>query len=86
MAKENAAIAIYNTHNEAEAAIKELHKSATDMKKLSISKCLDKFFSFTVLFQTTQNFIDFFLIQVAVIIEIDHQTGSHFTGTKTSDR
>jgi len=36
MAKENAAIAIYNTHIEAEAAIKELQKSGIDMKKLSI--------------------------------------------------
>ena len=36
MAKENAAIAIYNTHIDAEAAIKELQKSGIDMKKLSI--------------------------------------------------
>ena len=36
MAKENAAIAVYNTHTEAEAAIKELQKSGIDMKKLSI--------------------------------------------------
>ena len=36
MAKENAAIAIYNTHIQAEAAIKELQKSGIDMKKLSI--------------------------------------------------
>ena len=36
MAKENAAISIYNTHIEAVAAIKELQKSGIDMKKLSI--------------------------------------------------
>jgi len=36
MAKENAAVAVYNTHIEAEAAIKELQKSGIDMKKLSI--------------------------------------------------
>ncbi|MBL7226026.1 MAG: permease [Desulfobacteraceae bacterium] len=36
MAKENAAIAVYNTHTQAEAAIKELQKSGIDMKKLSI--------------------------------------------------
>jgi len=36
MKKENAAIAVYNTHTEAEAAIKELQKSGIDMKKLSI--------------------------------------------------
>lgn len=36
MAKENAAIAIYDTHIQAEAAIKELQKSGVDMKKLSI--------------------------------------------------
>lgn len=36
MKKENAAIAIYNTHTEAEEAIKELQKSGIDMKKLSI--------------------------------------------------
>ena len=36
MKKENAAIAIYNTHTEAEAAIKELQKSGINMKKLSI--------------------------------------------------
>lgn len=36
MAKENAAVAIYNTHTQAEAAIKELQKSGVDMKKLSI--------------------------------------------------
>ena len=36
MTKENAAVAIYNTHTQAEAAIKELQKSGIDMKKLSI--------------------------------------------------
>lgn len=36
MTKENAAVAIYNTHTQAEAAIKELQKSGVDMKKLSI--------------------------------------------------
>jgi len=36
MAKENAAIAVYDTHTQAEAAIKELQKSGIDMKKLSI--------------------------------------------------
>jgi hypothetical protein len=36
MKKENAAIAVYNTHIDAEAAIKELQKSGIDMKKLSI--------------------------------------------------
>ena len=36
MAKENAAIAVYDTHIQAEAAIKELQKSGIDMKKLSI--------------------------------------------------
>lgn len=36
MAKENAAVAVYKTHIEAEAAIKELQKSGIDMKKLSI--------------------------------------------------
>ncbi len=36
MAKENAVVAVYNTHTEAEAAIKELQKSGIDMKKLSI--------------------------------------------------
>ena len=36
MKKENAAIAVYNTHTDAEAAIKELQKSGIDMKKLSI--------------------------------------------------
>jgi hypothetical protein len=32
----NSAVAIYNTHAEAEAAIKELQKSGFDMKRLSI--------------------------------------------------
>lgn len=36
MKKENAVIAVYNTHTDAEAAIKELQKSGIDMKKLSI--------------------------------------------------
>jgi len=36
MKKENAAIGIYNTHTDAEAAIKELEKAGIDMKKLSI--------------------------------------------------
>ena len=36
MVKENAAVAVYKTHTEAEAAIKELQKSGIDMKKLSI--------------------------------------------------
>ncbi len=36
MKKENAAIAVYNTHTDAEAAIKELQKAGIDMKKLSI--------------------------------------------------
>lgn len=36
MTKENAAIAVYDTHIQAETAIKELQKSGIDMKKLSI--------------------------------------------------
>ncbi len=36
MAKQNLAVAIFNTHTEAEDAIKELQKSGYDMKKLSI--------------------------------------------------
>jgi uncharacterized membrane protein len=36
MAKKNAVVAVYNTHTEAEEAIKELEKSGFDMKKLSI--------------------------------------------------
>jgi hypothetical protein len=34
--KTNSVVAIYNTHTEAEAAVKELEKSGFDMKKLSI--------------------------------------------------
>ena len=34
--KKSAVIAIYATHKEAEEAIRELHKSGFDMKKLSI--------------------------------------------------
>jgi uncharacterized membrane protein len=36
MSKENLAVAIFNTHIEAENAVKELQKSGFDMKKLSI--------------------------------------------------
>ncbi len=36
MAKENAAVAIFNTHTEAEQAIKQMQKAGFDMKKLSI--------------------------------------------------
>ncbi len=36
MADKNAAVAIYNTHTEAEAAVKSLQKGGFDMKKLSI--------------------------------------------------
>jgi len=36
MSEKNAAVAIYNTHVEAEKAVKELQKSGFDMKKLSI--------------------------------------------------
>lgn len=36
MAEKNAAVAIYNTHSEAEAAVKQLQQSGFDMKKLSI--------------------------------------------------
>ena len=36
MPKENVAVAIFNTHEEAENAVKELQKSGFDMKKLSI--------------------------------------------------
>jgi hypothetical protein len=36
MAKENATVAVYKTHTEAEAAIRKLQKSGIDMKKLSI--------------------------------------------------
>lgn len=36
MSKENVAVGIFNTHVEAENAVKELQKSGFDMKKLSI--------------------------------------------------
>lgn len=36
MSDNNAAVGVYNTHTEAEAAIKELQRSGFDMKKLSI--------------------------------------------------
>ncbi len=36
MAKENTAVAVFNTHVEAETAVKELQKSGYDMKRLSI--------------------------------------------------
>ena len=36
MSENNAVVAIYNTHTEAERAIKELQKSGFDIKKLSI--------------------------------------------------
>ena len=36
MAQENAVVAIYHTHTDAEAAVKELQKAGYDMKKLSI--------------------------------------------------
>lgn len=36
MAKENAAVAIYNTHTEAEEAVRQLQKAGFDMTKLSI--------------------------------------------------
>jgi len=36
MAKEDVAVAIYNTHTEAEQAVKTLQKGGVDMKKLSI--------------------------------------------------
>jgi hypothetical protein len=36
MSKSSAAVAIYSTHDEADAAIKSLQKSGFDMKKLSI--------------------------------------------------
>ena len=36
MTKENVGIAVFNTHVEAETAVKELQKSGFDMKKLSI--------------------------------------------------
>jgi hypothetical protein len=34
--KTNSVVAIYNSHTEAEAAVKELEKSGFDMKKLSV--------------------------------------------------
>jgi hypothetical protein len=36
MAKSNAVVGVYNTHTEAEAAVKELQHAGFDMKKLSI--------------------------------------------------
>jgi len=36
VAEKNSAVAIFNTHTEAEEAVKELQKAAFDMKKLSI--------------------------------------------------
>ena len=36
MSEKNSVVAIFNTHTEAEAAIKELQKAGFDMKKLSI--------------------------------------------------
>ena len=36
MSATNAAVAIYDTHSQAEAAVKELQRSGVDMKKLSI--------------------------------------------------
>ena len=36
MAEKNTVVAVYNTHTEAEAAVKELQKSGFDMKRLSI--------------------------------------------------
>jgi len=36
MAKNNAVVGVYNTHTEAEAAVKELQHSGFDMQKLSI--------------------------------------------------
>jgi hypothetical protein len=36
MSKENVGIAIFDTHGEAENAVKELQRSGFDMKKLSI--------------------------------------------------
>ncbi len=36
MSKQNSVVGIYNTHTEAEAAVKELQKSGFDMKKLSV--------------------------------------------------
>ncbi len=36
MSKQNSVVGIYNTHTEAEAAVKELQKSGFDMKMLSV--------------------------------------------------
>ena len=36
MAKNNAVVGVYNTHTEAEAAVKELQHAGFDMQKLSI--------------------------------------------------
>ncbi len=36
MTRNNAVVAIYRSHTEAEAAVKELQQSGFDMKKLSI--------------------------------------------------
>ena len=36
MAEQNTVVALYNTHTEAEAAVKELQQSGFDMKRLSI--------------------------------------------------
>jgi uncharacterized membrane protein len=36
MAEKNTVVAVYNTHTEAEGAVKELQKSGFDMKRLSI--------------------------------------------------
>ena len=36
MSTQNSVVGIYNTHTEAEAAVKELQKSGFDMKKLSV--------------------------------------------------
>ena len=36
MSDQSAAIGVYNTHTEAEAAVKELRRSGFNMKKLSI--------------------------------------------------
>ncbi|SRR5579871_5442116 len=36
MTKENAIVAVYNTHKEAEASVQELHRAGFDLKKLSI--------------------------------------------------
>ena len=36
MAENNAVVGVYNTHPDAEAAVKELQRSGFDMKKLSI--------------------------------------------------